>query len=118
VMPIFGYTETLQLIEIDPISGAMNPIGSPLGTFEAISENLATIDPVNNIFYLLGWDGGAVNLIGLNLSQGQIVSNAEVPSFTSEFFVGVGEGLAFDANSGSIVAVIFRFIFELIWKIE
>jgi len=92
----------LSLVSIDPKTGQQTKIGKFIAS-EAQAQAVATVDDTNGIYYILGYDGKAPNIMGLDINTGAVVSEAEIPAFATETFVGVGEGIDWEPDTGSIV---------------
>jgi hypothetical protein len=90
---------------IDPISGNMTKLGQGIA-YEGASRQLATIDDFNDIFYFIGLNEtcGITSLVGLNLTDGSIISESKLP-YVIGFYVGVGEVCDFDPNTGEVVTM-------------
>jgi len=95
-------SDQLFLVRIDPKTGKTTTIGKMIAS-EAQGQAVATIDNKNGIYYILGYDGKAPNIMGIDTSNGAIVSEAEIPAFAVEAFVGVGEGIDWEPDTGAIV---------------
>jgi len=96
-------TGQLFLVNVDPKTGKQTTVGKFI-TSEAQAQAVATIDDKNGVYYILGFDGKAPNIMGIDVSNGAIVSEAEIPAFASEMFVGIGQGIDWEPDTGSIVA--------------
>lgn len=104
---LYGFIENvntgqLALVSIDPLTGKQTIVGKYIAS-EAQSQAVATIDDKKGIYYILGFDGKAPNIMGVDVTTGAVVSNAEIPEFASEAFVGVGQGIDWEPDTGSIV---------------
>jgi hypothetical protein len=95
-------TGDLSLVNIDPKTGKETIVGTVSGEVQA--QALATIDDKNGIYYILGWDGKKPNIMGIDVITGLVVSKAEIDAFASEAFVGVGQGIDWEPDTGAIVA--------------
>ncbi len=99
---LYGMTENAALATINVTSGAVTNVAQPI-PYQLQAQNLATIDPVRNIYYLVGYnDSQSVgNLVGMRLSDGSIVCDAKLP-FAESAFVGVGQQVVVDPVSGTV----------------
>jgi len=95
-------TGELFLVNIDPKTGNQTTVGKFIKS-EAQSQAVATIDDKNGIYYILGTAGEAPNIVGINVTNGRVVSEADIPAFASEEFVGLGQGIDWEPDTGSIV---------------
>jgi len=95
-------TGQLFLVNIDPKTGKQTTVGKFIAS-ESQAQAVATIDDKNGIYYILGFDGKAPNIMGIDVTNGAVVSEAEIPAFASETFVGVGEGIDWEPDTGAIV---------------
>jgi hypothetical protein len=104
---LYGLSESattgqLFLVNIDPKTGKQTTVGKFIAS-EAQAQAVATIDDKNGVYYILGYDGKAPNVMGIDVTTGAVVSEAEIPAFASEAFVGVGQGIDWEPDTGSIV---------------
>jgi len=100
---LYGLTgPTLGLETISVRTGFQKPIGKPIDT-ELTAQQLSTVDPVNQIIYIVGFNNTCtcVNLVGLDLT-GKVLTNIPLP-FGQEVFIGVGQTVDFNTNTGEVL---------------
>jgi len=99
---LYGLSSAAQLLRIDPKTATQTPIGSPISN-EYDAEELSSIDSVNGIYYLIGFNStsAVISLIGVDLQTAKIRYNIILP-FVSSAFVGVGETCDVDPSTGDV----------------
>eukprot|EP00055_Hartaetosiga_balthica_P017281 m.114654 g.114654 ORF g.114654 m.114654 type:complete len:334 (+) comp9281_c5_seq2:79-1080(+) len=102
---LYGLSENVGMVTINPDTGVINPLGVPLPD-ELDAQNLATLDVQRGIFYTIGYnDSSMINeLLGVSVKDGTIVSRVHLPYITSGF-VGVGEAVDVDPTNGEVFTV-------------
>jgi len=100
---LFGLSEDVQLVSIDPTSYKVITIGDKIENITQ-AQSLATIDNARGIFYFVGYDNVKLQtvLIGLLLKDGSIASNVVLP-LESYFYVGAGQTCDVDPNTGDVI---------------
>jgi len=93
---------TVGLVSIDPRTAYQRPIGTTINT-ELEAQQLSSIDAANNLIYIVGLNTttAGVNLIGVDLTTGRQRYQIALP-FASSAFVGVGQIVEVDTNSGEV----------------
>jgi hypothetical protein len=103
---LVGVMDPLQLVDIDVTTGKMTPFTELVEEFGE-AQQLAATDYTRNIAYMLGYSfyDTRVTLIGYSTagpSRGTPVINTTV-DFATMGFVGVGQQVGIEPNSGTII---------------
>ena len=100
-----GASLRAKLAKIDTNSGSISPYGDG-AISEGQSQGLSVSDVTHNIVYFIGANltTGSTNLIGLNVTSGNVCVDVALP-FAKEPFVGVGSDLALDGKTGEVIVV-------------
>jgi hypothetical protein len=100
---LFGFSTKSNLVHVDTATGAQTNIGPPYKS-ELSGQQLASIDPVRGIYYVLDFNmtTKAVNLIGLSLTDGTTVVDLTI-GLQESAFVGVGQSVDVDPKSGVVI---------------
>jgi len=79
-----------HLCTIDPLTGTISPRSTaPFGSRYLLANGLGTIDPNNEVFYILGYLTEGVNdihLYGLNLQSGEVVVETPMSGIDDTYF--------------------------------
>jgi hydroxymethylglutaryl-CoA reductase len=80
-------------------------VGAPV-PYEAQAQQLTAVDAAAGLFYFIGLNVSSqrTSLVALSLDDGSVRAEVALP-FVSGFFVGVGEALDFDAETGQLIAM-------------
>jgi len=102
---LYGLSQTVQLITIDPKTAKSTPIGKPI-PHELQAQSLASVDKTKGLYYFIGYDvtKQASELTGVSLKTGEIAYNYPLP-FVGTGFVGVGQYVAVDPKSGQVIVI-------------
>ncbi|KJE94215.1 hypothetical protein CAOG_04893 [Capsaspora owczarzaki ATCC 30864] len=102
---LYGLSPAPALVRVDPKTGNVTNVG-PTIAFELIAQQLATIDPINAIFYFIGLNVTSQRntIVGLDMNTGRVVVETPLP-FILGTFVGVGEVLDFDPETRKLIAM-------------
>jgi hypothetical protein len=94
-----------QFTSIDETTGAetMSKIEVP---YEGLCQGLTAIDSKNGIAYIIGYNftDRKPNLVGFDTTTGAVAVDIELP-FGEMVFVGLGQGLDVDPNTGDVIAI-------------
>ena len=100
---LYGLTSALQLVRVAD-NGAFTPVGAPHSGY-AQAQQLSCIDADAARLYFIGYDLSAQKpmVVGLDLATGAQLSAVPLP-FAENNDVGVGQMLAFEPGSKSLIA--------------
>lgn len=100
---LYGLTSALQLVRVAD-DGAFTPVGAPHSGY-AQAQQLSCIDADAARLYFIGYDLSAQKpmVVGLDLATGAQLSAVPLP-FAENNDVGVGQMLAFEPKSKSLIA--------------
>jgi hypothetical protein len=94
-----------QFTSIDETTGAetMSKIEVP---YEGLCQGLTAMDAKHGIAYIIGFNvtDHKPNLVGFDTTTGKVAVDIELP-FGEMVFVGLGQGLDVDPNTGDIIAI-------------
>ncbi|EGD73469.1 hypothetical protein PTSG_05174 [Salpingoeca rosetta] len=99
---MYGINSTLGFVTIDPATGKTTPVSAPLPD-EAQAQNLASMDTLRGIYYMLGFNltNQEIDLIGIDVVKGTIANKVKLP-FVSSALIGVGEAVDVDESNGEV----------------
>eukprot|EP01156_Anaeramoeba_ignava_P007875 Anaeramoba_ignava/a354320_68.p1 GENE.a354320_68~~a354320_68.p1 ORF type:complete len:311 (+),score=87.61 a354320_68:31-963(+) len=102
---LYGLTGELELVSVDPVTAIQTAIGKII-SHEAFGENLATLDPDNNLMYFVGTNLTSLKicLVSVSLQDGHVVDEIVLP-YVSESFIGVGELCNIDRSTGDVLVM-------------
>ena len=100
----FGGRSGAQLARLDPADGSATPVGPGI-RYEAVGQNLAAVDSVRGVYYVLGYNltSNSTNLVGLDMASGAVVSDVATPFILPGFFATGECFLAFSVARGQAV---------------
>jgi hypothetical protein len=94
-----------RLVEIDPATGALTPVGAGIADCCLIPSGVSALDPAGGVFFFVGrrMSDGAddFRIWSLDLATGGVVANPLLPAGNNWNF------LEFDPSSGTLYAVVF-----------
>jgi len=88
------------LVSVDPKTATLTKVGNVILN-EIDAQQLSTIDEGNKLYYFIGLNNTSnkPQLVALALETGKVVSSVDLP-FDESAFIGVGQTIDFDPNSG------------------
>jgi len=101
---LYGLTEHVALVRIDPFTARQQPFGQPLPD-ELQGQSIASLDEQAGLYYLIGYNDSTqeTSLISLNLFDGTMQQEVVLP-FEAQLIVGVGEYCNVEPVSGDVFA--------------
>eukprot|EP00698_Gefionella_okellyi_P004816 TRINITY_DN14456_c0_g1_i1.p1 TRINITY_DN14456_c0_g1~~TRINITY_DN14456_c0_g1_i1.p1 ORF type:complete len:321 (-),score=72.71 TRINITY_DN14456_c0_g1_i1:132-1094(-) len=102
---LYGISFEPSLVGINVKTGNATKMGPALAA-EAQAQGLSVIDPLTNMYYLVGYNlsNAETAVVGISLADGLVKTELPLP-FEQSAFVGVGMTLDFDPSSGNLFAV-------------
>jgi hypothetical protein len=99
---LYGLSQNTNLIYQNP-SGSSIPIGKSY-PYEVLAQQLSTIAENENKFFFVSFNlySNAAELLGLDISTGNVVNNVSYP-FADGSFIGVGQQIAYDPLSHQVI---------------
>lgn len=102
---LYGLSPDVALIQVFN-NGSSAAVGAPIpGELQA--QQVSTIDETRQVLYMLGFNESdstsPVNVVGISLATGNVVSTAPMP-YASSTFVGVGQNIVCEPKTGVLIS--------------